>query len=62
MASVVRPFTFSRARSSSASVTPSAATRRSSSPITSMASSTLSGRVPTYRPTWPESMNWLANE
>ena len=34
MASVVRPFTFSRARSSSASVTPSAASRRSSSPIT----------------------------
>ncbi len=44
---VVRPFTFSRARSSSASVTPSEASLRSSVPITSMASVTLSGRVPT---------------
>ena len=47
IASTVRPFTFSRARSSSAAVTPSSLRRRSSVPITSIASWTLSGRVPT---------------
>ena len=44
--STVRPFTLSRARSSSSSVTPSSCRRRSSEPITSTASPTLSGRVP----------------
>ncbi len=45
--STVRPLTLSRARSTSASVTPSSWRRRSSVPITSIASATLSGRVPT---------------
>ena len=45
--STVRPFTFSSARSSSCSLTPSGLSRRSSVPITSIASRTLSGRVPT---------------
>jgi hypothetical protein len=45
--STVRPLTFSRARSSSCSLTPSLCRRSSSVPITSIASATFSGRVPT---------------
>ena len=45
--STVRPFTFSLRASSSSSVTPSGCDARSSVPITSIASATLSGRVPT---------------
>ncbi len=56
----VRPFTFSLARSSSSARNARprracAARRRSPS----SASSTLSGRVPTYTPTCPVSMYWL---
>ena len=36
--------------------------RASSSATTCIASDTLSGRVPTYRPTWPVSAYWPANE
>ncbi len=47
IASTVRPFTFSLARSSSSSDTGVSWSLRSSVPITSIASLTRSGRVPT---------------
>ena len=62
MPSTIRALTFSRARTSSASVAGSARKRSSSSPTTFIASTRLSGRVPTYRPTWPVSAYWPANE
>jgi hypothetical protein len=47
IASVVRPLTFSFARSSSSTGIASSCTRWSSVPITSSASAARSGRVPT---------------